>query len=66
MTTTGSRPTSFRSISLTGRLSLARFGLDTMGVNVPSNSRNRIRRLIVIAASLAWRDTMGHPGTLCK
>ena len=59
MTTTGSRPTSFRNVSLTGRLSLARFGRATMGVNVPSKSRNRIRRFIGIAASLVRSDTMG-------
>src|SRR3954463_16179381 len=58
MTTTGIRRASFRSVSFTDRLSLAWLGRETMGVNVPSKSRNRIRRCIEIAASLARSDAM--------
>src|SRR6185503_2730064 len=59
MTTTGIRRASFRSVSLTDRLSFAWLGRETMGVNVPSKSRNKIRRFIEIAASLARSDVMG-------
>lgn len=37
----------------------ARFGHDTIGVSVPSKSRNRIRRFIEFAASLARSGAMG-------
>ena len=59
MTTIGITRTSFLNVSLTDRLSLARFGCDAMGLNVPSKSRNKIRRSIGIAASLVRSDTMG-------
>src|SRR4029079_387023 len=62
MTTTGIRRASFRSVSFTDRLSFAWLGRETMGVNVPSKSRNRIRRFIEIAASLARSDAMGLSG----
>lgn len=58
MTTIGITRTSFRNVSLTDRLSLARFGCDAMGLNVPSKSRNKIRRSMGIAASLVRSDIM--------
>jgi hypothetical protein len=66
MTTIGITRTSLPNVSFTDRLSLALFGCDAMGLNVPSKSRNRIRRSIGIAASRARSDTMGgsSPDTL--
>jgi len=60
-----SKPTSVGSVSLTSLLTMARFERGTMGVNVPSKSRNRIKRLFGIAASLAQTTPWVHPGTLC-